>query len=362
MQCFDVDVIKIEAGESTAITSLVRGKNDRLYAGLTSYGNALVEVDPKTLDVKDLGPIFEPIDGGLLHHKIHNGLAVADDGTIWIGEGSAISPNNPVQEFNLHKYQGGAIHSYRPDTGKFTRHAIPVPHNSIHAMALSPDNRYVAGYTVPDNHFWSYDIESGEVTDYGQISNWCCHCVEIDENNTAYCGWLTLNLASSASQGHDLGRGVYLTRCDLKAREFEKTNTLVVFGRQYGIAGNVGLDAWCRTRSGRLFGSTAVGGVIFEVLDGGDAVRHVGKPVLFPRVGSMVEDKDGVIWGAAGYPVMNIFSFHPDEPGSMRDYGPVETSHPLCYFHGMAVMDDGMMFVGETDSARSQLFRLTPKK
>ncbi len=362
MESFEVDILKIEAGGATAITSICRGRNGKLYVGLTSHRNVLVEVEPDTLEVKDLGPVFEPLGDDVLPHKIHNALACAGDGTIWLGEGSGMSPPTPIPEFDLSEYEGGAVYSFDPDTGKFERHAVPVPHNSIHAMALSPDDRYVCGYTIPDNHFWSYDIHKKEARDYGCISNWCCHCVVVGADDIGYCAWWTSGLRGvERISGHDINSGTYLARCDLKAGKFTRTTTRIVLGREYGIAGNTGVDAWCRTRSGRVFGSTAVGGVIFEVLDGGERVHHVGKPVLFPRVGAMAEDKDGLIWGAAGYPVMHVFSFHPDDSGSMRDYGPVETQHAMCYFHGMAVMDDGTIFVGETDSGRSQLFRLRPK-
>jgi hypothetical protein len=184
----------------------------------------------------------------------------------------------------------------------------------------------------------------------------------VDENDVGYCAWRTSGMRGAGHiAGHDISGGVYLARCDLRTGEFRRTETRLVLGREYGVAGNTGVDAWCRTRSGRVFGSTAVGGAIFEVLDGGESVRLVGKPVLSPPVGGMTEDGNGVIWGAAGYPVMHVFSFHPDDPGSMRDHGPVETQHPMCYFHAIAVMDDGTVFVGETDSGRSQLFRLRPK-
>ena len=65
---------------------------------------------------------------------------------------------------------------------------------------------------------------------------------------------------------------------------------------------------------------------------------------------------DGRIAMATGFPVMHLVLFDPVKR-SFEDLGPVEARHPICYFHGMAVTADGVVYLGETDSQRCIIYR-----
>ena len=77
-------------------------------------------------------------------------------------------------------YAGGHLYRYDPAKGDVERYTndspaqledlgIPVPNNTIYAMALSPDKRKIYGLTYPDAHFFVFDIETKTTKDLGEI-------------------------------------------------------------------------------------------------------------------------------------------------------------------------------------------------
>jgi hypothetical protein len=71
MDGFTVKAIPINIGKSKAITAVVRGMNDKIYVGMTGWGNVLAEVDPVTCKVTDCGEIFSRKNKEKLLDKIH---------------------------------------------------------------------------------------------------------------------------------------------------------------------------------------------------------------------------------------------------------------------------------------------------
>lgn len=57
--------------------------------------------------------------------------------------------------------------------------------------------------------------------------------------------------------------------------------------------------------------------------------------------------------------MLHLVSFNP-KTGDFTDHGSVNPDRELCYFHGIAILDDGTIYVGETDSFIPEVYKLTP--
>jgi len=55
---------------------------------------------------------------------------------------------------------------------------------------------------------------------------------------------------------------------------------------------------------------------------------------------------------------MHIVTYDPKK-NKFDDLGQPESKHPMCYYHGMVVGKDGTIWVGETDSGRPIVYKLT---
>lgn len=362
MKHYDVIKTRYDAYGAVAITSMVIGKNGKIYIGLTAYGHTLLELDPQTDKITDLGEIFpERRNNTKILDKIHNSLAVDDDGRIYIGQGLNIAWCAWPYDFDLHKYGGGHLYSYDPNSGKLEDYGVQVPYNAIHGITIDKKNRKVFGYTIPDNHFFVHDLTTHEVKDYGKISNYCSHNLVADKMGNVYGAWKKEMpfLGEKADSNGFFMKGVYLLRYDAQKEELVRTRNLIVYGPEYDIFANVGIDSWICTSSGEIYGGTAIGGSIFKV-NPDLSIQHIGKPVLTPRLTGMVEHTDGLIYGGAGFPHMHLFTLNP-RTNEIKDLGVVTTDGEFCYFHGMVITNDGVIYAGETDAGKACLYKLIPR-
>lgn len=354
----EMEKLIISDHEACAITSMVKGPDGKLYIGLTSESHVLYEYDTLTGEFSDLGPIF-PLRTGTnrILDKIHNSLQIDND-TLYIGQGLNIDWTNSPYDFDMRSYGGGHLFSYHIPTGELDDLGVAVPFNAIHGMGLDPAGRFLFGYTIPDNHFFKFDLESRTATDFGKISAYACHNYVADGRGNAYGAWkkdFPYNEEERLS-GRFVTKGTYLLKYDGESDSLMRTENLIVYGDEHDIFGNIGVDTWLRTSKGEIYGGTAITGSVFKV-NPDDTVRYVGNPTGSPRLTAMVEGPDGLIYGCGGFPYMHVFSLDPvtDE---MRDFGPISTEGEYCYAHCMVFGDDGYLYAGETDGGKACLYKI----
>lgn len=363
---YEVKKISLSGLEGTvAITSMQAGADGNIYVGLTAFNNVLVRINTSDDSVEGLGEIF-PKRGNMvrIYDKVHNSLVEGPDGELYIGQGLNIDWNGSPYNCDLAAYGGGHLFRYDIKTGKLEDYGIQVPLNAIHGMAVDKERRILYGYTIPDNHFFIHRLDGHRVADKGKISNYASHNLVCGPGGTVYGGY-SGNISWSGGVAADEGKkrfsfsGTYLYKYHPDDDRLIRTEELVVYGEEYDIFANKGIDSWVCASDGTIYGGTAVGGMIFKVDEGTGKVAVKGKPVLTPRVSGMKEGKDGMIYITAGFPNMHLISYNP-VTGVFTDHGSVNTERELCYFHGMAVMDDGTIYVGETDSNIPEIYKLIP--
>ena len=357
MKGYKVKRIFVKTRESKAITALIEGKSGKIYVGLTAYLNCPTSIDPKTDKVTDLGRVF-PETKNRVHmlDKIHNSLVKDNDGIIYFGRGIGLSWNGAgggvtgveaiqKKNFDMGAYEGGRMYSYNEKTGKVKDLGLMMAKNGVHTLSIHEESKMLYAYGIPDNHFYSFNIKTGEARDFGKISHYCSHNFGVAKNGNVYGGWMSLT------------KSVNLFKYDAKKQELFRQHQLLQYHIGQDIASNVGLDSWFTDDNGELYTGT-VDGLLLKINPDTDEVSVVGKPLVEPRLTGMAKGPDGLIYMTAGYPVMHIVTYDP-KTNKFNDLGQPETSHPMCYFHGVAVTKDGTIWAGETDSARSIVYKIT---
>ena len=348
MDQYDVLEVSVKLDDAVAITA-VEELNGKVYIGLTGNDVALVELDPADESVRDTGFRF-PSKGNKIMNKIHNSLVIAN-GKCYIGHGSNINMDKWLFPSS---FDGGHLYSYEPKSKKTIDLGLASACSTVHAMAGNDDLLF--GYGIPDNHLFSCDLKTGEITDFGNING---H--DYPNHNFGCAGRKAFGAYIHPQQSTDdrffLG-GSYLMVYDHDKKEIELTDEMISCG---ATQGEVGVDAWLTASNGKLYGGCN-DGVLVEVDPDTHTVRELGKPRPGggPRMPSLAE-QNGKVFGTSGWPIMGLFSYDMTT-GKMEDYGLVTTDYPkMCYFHGMVALPDGSVFVGETDGNRPHVYRMDPK-
>ncbi|MBA7566478.1 hypothetical protein ES708_08169 [subsurface metagenome] len=341
---------------ATAITAMETYEN-RVYVGLTSKDTVLVELDPANDKVRDTGFRFPSKGNDSIHNKIHNSLVRGQgalDGLFFMGHDANIDWDQWV--FSPQEFAGGHLYSFNVKTGFTEDLGLVARCNVPHALAIG-DN-FLFGYTIPDNHLFAYDIPKKSLTDFGNVIGDFCNHNLVCVGKKAFGGYLSPHRSCEGKP--DLMKGVYLFVYDHDKQIIQKTEQKC--GEADGIyGGNRGLDSWLVTSERRVYGGLADGKLI-ELNPETVQVTEIGiaRPNGGPRLTCLTESKEKIIFGTAGWPQMGLFSFNPSS-NEFIDYGIVTTKYKMCYFHGMAMLPDGRIYVGETDSNRPYVYKLEPK-
>ncbi len=342
MEGFKVREIPLRFEGAIAITA-VKVCKGKVYLGLTGDDPILIELDPETGQVRDTGFRF-PGKGKAIANKIHNSLVKGPDELFYIGHGSNISWAR--WEFPP-EWDGGHLYSLDVETGETEDLGLAVARNTIHALAIG--DGLLVGYTIPDNHLFAYDLQAKELTELGNV-------IGKNSNHNLVCvGRRAFGVYSRDQQRLEerfVVAGNYLFVYDQENKEFQRTEEFV------GTADSI--DSWVVTSDGKVYGGLS-DGVLVELNPETCEVREIGiaRPNGGARLSGLAEH-EGKVFGTAGWPVMGLFSYEPDT-GEFRDYGKVTEEYPqMCYFHGIDILPDGRIYVGETDSNRTHVYELEP--
>jgi sugar lactone lactonase YvrE len=363
MKAYDVKELRVPVAESNAVTAMALGDDGLLYCGLTGKRRVLAALDPRDDSIRDLGEVFpdDPKTRGILD-KIHNALVKAPDGSLYIGQGLNVSDAYP-RDFHNHGYEGGRLFRYEPGAGRFTDLGPQVRGEAIQGMVMDPRGRYIAGYTIPGNHFFVHDLASRTVTDYGRISQMAHHNLVCDAAGVTWGCW---NCALAPKGAPVRTDGCYLMRYEHERRLFERTTIEVPTEPFRNVSPaknkswNNGFDSACCARDGTIYFGTSLPANLCRFKPGDGKVELLGRPVRSSRIPALAEAGDGRIIGFGGFPQMQLFVFDPRKR-KLENHGVVLPHYKLCIFHAMVVLPDGRIYAGETDSGRANIYCLTPR-
>lgn len=364
--------IYVNDRQAIAVTSMARA-GSRIYLGLTAGAQALAAYDIDTGAIEALPPVFPWVEKRNYCTKIHNALGVLADGSLLIGEGNHFTwdglpvtsryldrelpesmlgrkrsqgfPEVAYTDFCLKNLSGwnrrrdapgGKIVRFDPATGQSEVVASLPPYLYVQSMVVDPVRNRAFGHTIPDNHFFYLNLDTGELQDHGRISDYSFHNLAIAPNGICYGAWIEKGSPA-----------LKLLRFDPQSETLSHLEKVILPDIGPKVAGNQGLDQWLVTRDGTMYVGTAGQAALLRFDWERERFITVSSRLTEARVTSLDEDENGMIWMGAGYPHMQLLCFNP-VTGAVSNYGRVNETLPRCYFH-CACYFKGKLYLGETD-------------
>ena len=198
---------------------------------------------------------------------------------------------------------------------------IPVEGEGIFTIRGSNDKSKIYGLSYPSGYFFVYDIDSKKTKIYEDLA------LKESVSNSMYDQFSleAKDLLSNELIVDDRGL-VYGSLPFGKLFYFDpNTETLneleqelpEVWGRR--SLGQV--QAWLKTKSGKLYGANHADGQLFELDPKTKGIKNIGKPIMMHGIIGLVEGADNKIYGVAGEKPGYAHLFSYDEKEGFKDYG-----------------------------------------
>lgn len=370
--------------DSSPITALMAHSNGKVYGATSGKASHLFVWDSRVNKVFPLGVL--PNAQG-----VHGCLVEGKDGTVYVGTGKnehtliLLSKKMPEGrraiehqlwadiESRYSGYEGGHLYAYDPGKGdadvylgdapaKVSDIGVPLPGESIYAMAIDAQRGVIYGLGYPHAELFAFDIAKRETRKLGK---WM--------EKLSYPGpersWRGVPRALAVdadgvvwSSGDDGLLRFYDPRiCDFGETmmripgEYWETQACNAFPVVEQIA----------VRDDGTFIGTTSDGFVFTASPNVGRLVSWGKPRVERRIRTSTIGKDGRLYMIAGEKdnVCRLFSF--DRENGYLDYGVLGVDRSPYYakiayqFDAMATAADGTILIGESDR-RAKLFMFIP--
>ncbi len=374
--------------DNAQISALLAHSNGLIYGATSGKTQSYLFFFNRYINkVRPLGKIADATG-------IYHCLAEGADGAIIIGSGLnmfaplKLTRDFPVQVEAIEKqlwkdiqapylnYPGGHLYRYDPKSGDIQRYTnddpcpledlgIPVPHNSIYAMTLSPDKKTVYGLTYPEAHFFIFDLATRRCRDLGDIMthkvfggperHWrsvprALHCdPETGQVYTSGDNGFILRYTPGADK-------LTLTYMRLPGEYYEGMKSF-----DYPV-----VEAFDTDPDSNLYAATS-DGYLLRLDPARDGVTVLGKPRIMRRMRAMKIGADRTVYMITGEIDQSCKLHTYDLTGrkGFQELGPFAVDRSPYYswrayqFDSMAIGPDGAVFCGESDR-RGHLFFYIP--
>ena len=243
-----------ESDKRNAIWDMLVTKSGRCFFSVCAelYVHSAAGLYEYKKDTGELIPCFElnnvvcNAPDAIMPSKIHTSMSEMNDGrlimTTHTTSQSRVHPYWYPEPFYNHVfegYQGSNILIYDPNTGILENRGIPVPHESIYGGVYDPKKNafYFTGYLR--GHLYRYDIDSGETTDYGKVTEF---------------GTFRLFLSKIDGNIYSANRTGYFYRINTETQQIEELG--VFFPKDYepySTEKHVQLDYICDGADGNIY-------------------------------------------------------------------------------------------------------------
>ena len=371
--------------DSSPITALLAHSNGKVYGATSGKRAHLFVFDSRVNKVFPLGELPEETKG--VHHAIVEGA----DGCIFIGAGLnetellTLTRDMPHGRRAIENqlwadikakyknYAGGRLYAYSPSKSDAAVYlpgtpaevedlGIPVPGNSVYAMAIDAKRGAIYGISYPDAEFFSYDIAAKKFVRHGK---WL-EKIAYPGPERSWRGVPRALVVDVDGVVWSSGDGGLLKFYDPRIRG--TGDTFMRIPGEYWETQNYDaypvVEQLFANADGTLTGTTS-DGFVFTVRTNAGTLSSWGKPMVERRIRAATQGKDGRLYMICGEKgnVCRLFSFSLDE--GYLDYGVLGVDRSPYYakiayqFDAMATAADGTVFIGESDR-RAKLFFFVP--
>ena len=373
------------AADSSPITALLaHGGNGKVYGATSGKASHLFVWDSRVNKVFPLGALPKA-------QGVHGCLVEGKDGLVYIGTGKnehellILSKKMPEGrraienqlwadiEARYKDYEGGHLYAYDTvkgdmevylagTTAKVVDLGVPLPGESIYAMAIDGKNGVLYGLGYPHAELFAFDIATRKARKLGKWMEKLSYpgperswrgvprALVVDSDGVVW---------SSGDDG--------LLRCyDPKSGKFGGSSMRVpgeYWETQAYNAFPVVEQLFVQSDGGLI--GTSSDGFVFSAYPKEDRLLNWGKPRVERRIRAATIGKDGRLYMIAGEKdnVCRLFSFRHDE--GHLDWGVLGVDRSPYYakiayqFDAMCTGADGTVFIGESDR-RAKLFMFVP--
>jgi len=371
---------------SSAITSLITARDGIVYGGTSGEDAYLFLFDQTINKVKHLGKIPG-------HTGIHHSLVEDKEGNIYIGVGKNMFEDMPMSKWGegddkldvtlwkdikkyFNGYEGGHLYRYNPKASnehvKLVNEncevedlGIPLIHNSIYALTISPAGDEIYGLTYPDGHFFKYNIGQKKLTDLGEI-----------DAKKVYHGperqWRTLPRALVCDESGRVfmsGNKGMLIYFDPRLDKLVSTN-IEVPGDYYYLQfyqDYTAVEYFDKDTKGLIYGGTT-DGYLFSFDPVNMNLKNLGKVRASRRLRCLTVGKDDKVYLMAGEisttRPCQFYAYNPKSGGFETLGLLIADRSPYYYWRGqqfdcMTTGLDGSIYLGESER-KSHLFIYLP--
>ena len=187
---------------------------DGMSAYLCSY-----RIDTDKIEyLADIGEVTgeAPDSGHASQGKIHFSLCMDKSGLLYGATHCTTAPKgDPIwSPFTMYtdpvrSFPGSYIFVHDPKTKETRSLGLVIPHEGIRVMVIDQERDLLHITTYPKNHYYLYDLKSGEMQDLGRIGNVHQLALFLDDEGNGY---------TTDSFGN-------MIKCNIKKRRIEKLNT-----------------------------------------------------------------------------------------------------------------------------------------
>ena len=370
--------------DSSPITALLSHSNGKVYGATSGKKSHFFAYDSRVNKVFPLG-VLPKAQG------VHGCLAEGDGGVIYIGAGKnehellVLSRKMPEGrraienqlwadiESRYAGYEGGHLYAYEPAKGdsevylagagaKVVDLGIPLPGESIYAMAMDSKRAIIYGLGYPHAELFAFDIAKREVR---KIGKWM-EKLSYPGPERSWRGVPRALVVDADGLVWSSGDDGLLRFYDPRIREFGETSMRIpgeYWETQACNAFPVVEQMFVR-EDGTFIGTTS-DGFVFTAQPNANRLLSWGKPRVERRVRAATQGRDGRLYMIAGEKdnVCRLFSFRLDE--GYLDWGVLGVDRSPYYakiayqFDAMCTGADGTVFIGESDR-RAKLFMFVP--
>jgi hypothetical protein len=369
---------------SSAIIALITASDEKVYGATSGKDSYLFLFDPRTNKARHLGKIAD-------EKGTHHSLVEGKDGTIYIGTGVDMFEEFPLSKSfgeqidkslwtdiknHFKDYAGGHLYRYKPAISnnkvklpdmqcELEDLGVPLAHNSVYALTISPTGDEIYGLTYPDGHFFIYDIETKKYNDLGPV-----------DEKIVFHGperyWRSLPRAlvcDDSGKVYMSGTNGTIKYYNPLIKKLASTDIKLPGDYYYAMIYKdyTVVDYFAKDPSGIIYGGTS-DGYLFSLDPHSLTVKNLGKVRSSRRLRCLTVGLNGKVYLMAGERsssrACQFYCYDPHS-GSFEDLGLlIADRSPYYYWRGqqfdaMTTGKNGTIYIGESER-RSHLFLYIP--